>query len=132
MECLERSMAIENPRPRAKEVVQRFHEALNARALEAMTACLTDDTVFENTFPAPDGARYEGKAAVRSFWASFFEGSSTARFEAEEIFADGDRCVMRWTYFWVEPSGTPGHIRGVDVYRLRDGLIAEKLSYVKG
>jgi hypothetical protein len=23
-------------------------------------------------------------------------------------------------------------IRGVDVYRVRDGLIAEKLSYVKG
>jgi hypothetical protein len=39
---------------------------------------------------------------------------------------------MRWTYSWVDPSGTPGHIRGVDVYRVRDGLIAEKLSYVKG
>ena len=67
MERPERPMVIENPRQRSKDVVRRFHEALNARDLEAMTACLTDDTVFENTFPAPDGARYEGKAAVRSF-----------------------------------------------------------------
>jgi hypothetical protein len=39
---------------------------------------------------------------------------------------------MRWTYHWTDPSGTPGHVRGVDLYRLEDGLIAEKLSYVKG
>jgi hypothetical protein len=39
---------------------------------------------------------------------------------------------MLWCYHWVDASGTPGHIRGVDVYTLRDGLIAEKLSYVKG
>ena len=116
----------------ATDIVRRFHQALNARDLEAMTSYLTDDTVFENTFPAPDGTRYEGKAAVGSFWASFFEGSSSAGFEVEEIFAHGDRCVLRWKYSWIEPSGTPGHIRGVDVYRVREGLIAEKLSYVKG
>jgi hypothetical protein len=25
-----------------------------------------------------------------------------------------------------------GHVRGVDVFAVRDGLVAEKLSYVKG
>jgi hypothetical protein len=39
---------------------------------------------------------------------------------------------MRWRYAWRETSGASGHIRGVDVYRLRRGRIAEKLSYVKG
>ncbi len=39
---------------------------------------------------------------------------------------------MRWTYRWTEADGNTGHIRGVDVYRLESGLIAEKLSYVKG
>lgn len=114
------------------EVVQRFHRALNARDLEGMRACLTEDTVFENTHPAPDGTRYEGRSAVRSFWEEFLEGPTSPRIEAEEIFAAGDRCVMRWTYTWVDADGVEGHIRGVDVYRLRGGLIAEKLSYVKG
>jgi hypothetical protein len=39
---------------------------------------------------------------------------------------------MRWRYEWVEAAGRQGHVRGVDVYRVRDGVIAEKLSYVKG
>jgi hypothetical protein len=54
-----------------------------------------------------------------------------ARFDTEEIFAAGDRCVVRWTYSWVR-EGKSGHIRGVDLFRVRDGQVAEKLSYVKG
>ncbi|HEX2981476.1 MAG TPA: nuclear transport factor 2 family protein [Anaerolineaceae bacterium] len=50
----------------------------------------------------------------------------------EEIFALGNRCVMRWVYSWESLTGHSGYIRGVDIYRERDGLIAEKLSYVKG
>ena len=37
----------------------------------------------------------------------------------------------RW-FVWTDPAGQSGHIRGVDVFRVRDGLILEKLSYVKG
>ena len=125
-------MTPESPPSDALAVVQRFHQALNARDLEGMLACLTDDTVFENTHPAPDGTRYEGRTAVRSFWEGFLAGSSAVRIEAQEIFAAGDRCVMRWVYTWVDARGVEGHIRGVDLYRVRGRLIAEKLSYVKG
>jgi len=52
-------------------------------------------------------------------------------FDTEEIFAAGDRCVVRWVYSWVR-EGKRGHVRGVDVFRVRDGQVAEKLSYVKG
>ena len=113
-------------------VVRRFNEALNNRDLEGMMALLTVDSVFENTYPPPDGARYVGQAAVRSFWEDFFKGASHIHLETEEIFALGDRCVMRWVYHWDNAAGQSGHIRGVDIYRLSGGLIAEKLSYVKG
>jgi ketosteroid isomerase-like protein len=114
------------------ELVLAFNDALNARDLDAMMRLVTPDSVFENTHPPPDGARYEGQAAVREFWERFFVGASETRIEVEEIFAAGDRVVMRWIYTWRGPLGEPGHIRGIDLYRLRDGLIAEKLSYVKG
>ena len=113
-------------------IVQRFNDALNAADVEAMLALTTKDTVFENTSPAPDGERFEGQSQVRAFWQEFFLSSDFARIEAEEIFSVGDRCVMRWVYHWQNHDGQAGHIRGVDVYRLRDNLIAEKLSYVKG
>jgi hypothetical protein len=35
--------------------------------------------------------------------------------------------VQLWRYSWAD-----GHVRGVDVIRVRDGKVAEKLSYVKG
>jgi ketosteroid isomerase-like protein len=114
------------------EIVRRFNEALNRADLETMTALLSEDTIFENTDPAPDGARYTGKSNVRAFWQEFFLGSASAHIEVEEIFASENRCSMRWTYHWRDLDGHDGHIRGVDIYRLRDGLITEKFSYVKG
>lgn len=113
-------------------LVRQFNDALNARDLDEMMRLMTPDCVFENTHPPPDGTRYEGQAAVREFWARFFLGASETRIKVEEIFAADDRVVMRWAYIWTGPLGDSGHIRGIDLYRIRDGLIAEKLSYVKG
>ena len=114
------------------QLILDFNDALNERDVEAMMRRLTADCVFENTYPAQDGERFEGQAAVRAFWEDFFEGSAGAHIEPEEIFAAGDRVVMRWVYRWTDTSGQTGHIRGIDLYTVRDGLIAEKLSYVKG
>jgi len=116
----------------ATSLVLRFNDALNARDLESMMALQTEYCVFENTYPPPDGARYVGQAAVRGFWEDFFRSSAESYIEVEEIYALGERVVMRWVYRWRDEQGQEGHIRGVDLYRLRDGLIAEKLSYVKG
>ena len=107
--------------------IERFNEAFNRHDVDAVMALMTEDVVFENTSPAPDGERFEGQAAVRAFWERFFGGSPGAHFEAEESLAAGDRCVVRWRYSWGD-----GHIRGVDVLQVRDGKVAEKLSYVKG
>jgi ketosteroid isomerase-like protein len=109
------------------EVIEQFNEAFNRHDVEGMMALMTQDCVFENTYPAPDGTRYEGWAAVKSFWEAFFRGSPDAHLDFEEIIVFEDRCVQRWVYRWGD-----GHVRGVDVMRLRDGKIAEKLSYVKG
>jgi ketosteroid isomerase-like protein len=112
--------------------VQRFNEAVNQHDIAMVMACMTEDCVFENTYPAPDGERYTGHEAVRNFWEKFFAASSQASFETEEMFACGDHCVVRWRYRWVEQDGKSGHIRGVDVLRVRDDKVAEKFSYVKG
>ena len=108
-------------------VIERFNEVFNQHDVDTLMTLFTDDCVFENTSPFPDGARYEGQAAVRAFWQEFFDGSPNAHFEAEELFASQDRCVVRWRYSWGD-----GHIRGVDIFKVRDGKVAEKLAYVKG
>ncbi len=61
-----------------------------------------------------------------------FNSTPEAHFETEEMIATGDRCTVRWRYSYTAPDGTPGHIRGVDIYRIHDAKVAEKLAYVKG
>ena len=116
----------------ALEAVRRFNEAFDRHDVDGIMAAMTEDCLFENTCPPPDGERHAGQAAVREFWDRFFRSSPSARFSIEEVFAAGDRCVVRWRYDWREKDGRPGHVRGVDLFRVRDGRVAEKLSYVKG
>jgi ketosteroid isomerase-like protein len=110
----------------------RFSDAFGRGDLDAVMAELTDDCVFEATGPAPDGVRHEGVDAVRDVWAGMFAETREPLFTEEEHVVCGDRGLLRWTYSWVDEQGVPGHVRGVDVLRFRDGRVCEKLSYVKG
>jgi ketosteroid isomerase-like protein len=117
--------------PDSVAVVAKFNEAFARGDVDAVMALMTDDCIFENTFPAPDGERHVGAKAVRQFWSDFFASTQSPRFETEELIAVDDRVVTRWRFSW--GSGTSaGHVRGADVFRVRDGKVAEKLSYVKG
>ena len=116
----------------AMRVVLAFNEAFNRHDVAGMMQRMSDDCIFENTAPAPDGAVYAGKEAVTQFWENFFRVSPHAHIQIEEIFGLGNRCIMRWRYDWVDEAGTKGHVRGVDVFQVKDGFISEKLSYVKG
>jgi len=108
------------------EVVEAFGAAWADHDLDAALSMVTDDCVFDATGPAPDGARHVGREAIRAAWKPIFDDSASV-FDGEDTFAAGDRVVQLWRYTWAD-----GHIRGVDLFRVRDGLVAEKLSYVKG
>ena len=116
----------------AMRIVLDFNEAFNRHDVSRMMQLMSDDCVFENTDPAPDGTVYSGKDAVTQFWKDFFQESPQAHIDIEEIFGLGNHCIMRWKYNWVDAAGQKGHVRGVDIFQIREGLIAEKLSYVKG
>lgn len=105
--------------------VARFNLAFAAQDLDAIAAACTDDCLFVDTTP-PDGVPHEGPGAVAEAFRGVF-ASPGASFETEEGFVAGDRAVFRWRYGW-----DGGHVRGVDVFRVRDGRVAEKQSYVKG
>ena len=108
-------------------VVARFSAAFDRHDVDGVMAAMSADCRFESTGPAPDGEVVIGAAAVRDVWERLFRENPTATFVTEEQFAAGDRCVVRWRYDW----GT-GHVRGIDIFSVRDGLVTEKLCYVKG
>jgi len=114
-----------------RTAIKSFNEAFNAHDADGLAALLTDDTVFEDTAPAPDGRRIQGKAAVVEFWRAWFARNLDAQFEAEEIIVSGSRATVRWVYRKMR-NGQPWHLRGVDIFTVRDGKVAAKLAYVKG
>lgn len=113
------------------DVIERFGDAVNRHDLDGMLALMSDDVVLESTSP-PDGGRIEGSAAVRMFLEEVLRGSPNACVETEEVIAAGDRCTVRCRYVFDGERPDAGHVRSVDVYRVSQGKIVEKLSYVKG
>jgi len=128
--------SLEAPMPQSPDqstqaTIDAFNAAFNRHDADALATLLTDDTVFEDTSPAPDGRRVEGKAAVVEFWRGWFTRNPDARFDAEEMIVSGNRATVLWVYRKMR-NGQPWHIRGVDVFTVRDGKVAAKLAYVKG
>jgi ketosteroid isomerase-like protein len=115
----------------ARATVDQFNEAFNQHNIDGVAKLLTEDTVFEDTSPAPDGRRMEGKTAMVEFWRAWFMGNPDAHFEAEEVIVSGNQAVVRWIYRKMR-NGEPWHLRGVDIFTVRNGKVAAKLAYVKG
>lgn len=126
-----REQNVEAPELATRTAVERFNEAFNRHDADALAILLTKDTVFEDTSPAPNGRRVEGKAGVVTFWREWFMRNADARFEVEDMIVSGNRATVLWVYRKMR-NGQPWHLRGVDIFTVRDGKIAAKLAYVKG
>jgi len=106
--------------------IVRFNAAFARQDVDGIMATMSEDCVFEDTSP-PDGARHEGQAAVRAAWTELFTADPDGAFTTEHAVITGDRATYQWTYDYGS-----GHVRGIDLFKVRDGKVAEKLSYVKG
>lgn len=116
----------------AVRLVLAFYEVFNQHDVAGMMQLMTDDCLLESASPAPNGAVYSGKEAVIRYWQDFFRASPQARIEVEDVIGFGMRCVARWRCDWTDAAGDKAHLRGVDLFTERGGLLCEQRSYVKG
>ena len=108
------------------ETLRLFDAACNRHDVQALAELITDDCVFEDTTP-PDGRRHVGRDSVLDAFASVMSGAPELHFDIEEMVTAGDRVFVLWRYTWAD-----GHVRGVDVVRVRGDRVAESFAYVKG
>ena len=111
------------------DLMHRFNHAFQRHQPDALAAMVAEGCVIENTTPAPNGSRHIGRAACLAVWQGLASNTAT-QFTSEEVFAAGDRAILRWRYRWGEADADS--IRGVNLMRVRDGLIVEAMGYVKG
>jgi uncharacterized protein (TIGR02246 family) len=110
-----------------KALIERYDRAWNEQDLETVASLHTDDVVFENHTA---GERAEGAAAVRDHIAQIFANwPSLLRFRGRSLRIGDDFAVSEWTANATAPDGRKLEWDGVDVFPLRDGLIARKDVY---
>ncbi|MFI9103465.1 nuclear transport factor 2 family protein [Streptomyces fildesensis] len=110
------------------EVIERFNHAFVHHDGSVLADLIDDHCVMEANQPAPDGARYEGRAACLEFWQALAE-DRTSRFEPEDVVVAGERATIRWRYRFGD--GPADSVRGVNLMHIRNGLIVEALGYSK-
>jgi hypothetical protein len=111
-----------------REVLRKYHNAFRSHSVDALTDLVHADCIIENTGPSPNGSRHVGKAECLQLWQGI-AGNKAGRFEHEEIFVVGDRCITRWRYRWGE--GDESSLRGINMMRVKDGRIIEAFGYAK-
>jgi ketosteroid isomerase-like protein len=110
------------------QIMQRFNQAFMQHDGSLLDGMIAEDCVMESVEPAPDGTRYVGRDACLAFWQKLANNRDGA-FTAEDITAIDERAIIRWRYRF--GPGLSQSVRGVNVMRVRDGLITEALGYVK-
>ncbi|MER6300024.1 nuclear transport factor 2 family protein [Kitasatospora sp. NPDC001539] len=110
------------------EVIHCFNRAFIDHDASMLADLIADDCVMEARGPAPDGARYEGRAECLEFCRALAE-DRTIQFEPEDVVVTGERATVRWRcHFHDRPTDS---VRGVSLTLVRDGRIVESLGYGK-
>ena len=109
-------------------VVQRFYDAYNKKQEAILNEVIANDYVDYGHQPPGRGVQ-----GAKSDHQDFTRGFEDARFDIDEMFGSDDRVVVRWTlhathtgpFAGLSPTQKKIAVRGISVYRLRDGKITE-------
>ena len=105
-----------------EDVLSRFRIAWLSADLPGVLACLTEDVVFRTS----DGTVFAGRDEVGQAFGGDLGTDPELTIEPVVV---GDGRGFGYWHYPVAADGTT--LRGVDVYTLRDGLIATKDVFSK-
>jgi steroid delta-isomerase-like uncharacterized protein len=113
-----------------KAVARRFYdEVLNQRKVELLDELAVEDYVEHDPFPGQGNGLADLKARVAGFHHAF----DPLTFTIQDVIAEGDRVVVRWTnsgtdtggFMGIPPTGKEFGISGIDIHAIRGGRLAE-------
>jgi steroid delta-isomerase-like uncharacterized protein len=113
-----------------KAVVRRYYdEVLNQRRGDLLDEIAVEDYVEHDPFPGQGNGRADLRARVELLVGAF----NPLHFTIEDVIAEGDKVVVRWTNAGTDSGGFMGMpatgkdfgIAGIDIHLLRDGRLAE-------
>ena len=80
----------------------------------------------------PEGAT--GPKAFRDYYSAMRSAVADARYEVDDLIAEGDRVVVRWrllgthkgAFRGIAPTGRPITLKGIAIYRVEGGKLMER------
>ncbi|MDX6234225.1 MAG: hypothetical protein QOH68_3322 [Nocardioidaceae bacterium] len=110
------------------EALIRVHdEGWNSQDLDTIMATYVGDIVFQNHTAGEEAT--VGAEGVRAHLAGIFERWPDLHFTGRRLYITDTVCVSEWTASATKPDGGRIEWDGVDVFPIRDGLIARKDVY---
>jgi predicted ester cyclase len=81
----------------------------------------------------PDGGP-TGPRAFREYYSAIRSAIPDARYEVDDLIAEGDRVVVRWRllgthkgpFRGIAPTGRPIVLKGIAIYRVENGKLMER------
>ena len=75
-----------------------------------------------------------GPQAFRNYYSAIQKAVPDARYEVDDLIAEGDRVVVRWrllgthkgAFRGIAPTGRPITLKGIAIYRVEDGKLMER------
>jgi len=115
-----------------EQLLEAFADAWNRHDVEALMSMMTDDGIFQASAGSDvNGARYEGRHAVRAAYEAVFAQYPDARWNDARHFVAGNRGVSEWTFTGTLHDGSRVEVEGCDLFTFRNGRIAVKNSFRK-
>ena len=118
---------IEAEKRRHRPLMQRFAAAFTAGDVDAVMLCLAPK--FE--WHLPDGKVFKDRKAVRSALDQRLNSASGPQFSNVTFRYHGDTVIQTYDVRVKGAGSKMRHTRGLDVYRISNGLIARKDAYWK-
>lgn len=121
-----------NTKIASKRELQDLFDAFNRHDVDAVMRYFAADAVFDAVAGSEVyGTRFEGVSAIGAAFENVWNTMADAYWAHRDHLVVGDRAVSEWLFSATKPDGSRIEAEGVDLFRLRDGLIVRKQAFRK-
>jgi steroid delta-isomerase-like uncharacterized protein len=117
-----------------KAIIRRYKvEILNSRDIDALDEVVAEDYLDHSAFPGQQRGRKGLKQRIRYIWDAL-----DPQWTIHDTVAENDIVAIRWTqsgihrgeFLGLEPTDREFILKGIDVYRVTDGMMSEHWNVV--